>query len=213
MYLVNTNWLLKKIYRQCIWDLPTKEKVLYLTFDDGPHPIATPYVLQCLKEYQAKATFFCIGKNVVDHPEIYRQILDQGHKVGNHTHNHYNGWKVTDKEYFDNILLAANHIHSNLFRPPYGKITMFQAKHLSKVNPFGDIEHPFKLIMWTVLSGDFDTKINGNEVSLNVINNAKEGSIVVFHDSEKAYPRLQHALPKVLEHFSKKGYRFEIIPS
>lgn len=213
MYLVNTNWLLKKIYRQCIWDLPTKEKVLYLTFDDGPHPIATPYVLQCLKEYQAKATFFCIGKNVVDHPEIYRQILDQGHKVGNHTHNHYNGWKVTDKEYFDNILLAANHIHSNLFRPPYGKITMFQAKHLSKVNPFGDIEHTFKLIMWTVLSGDFDTKINGNEVSLNVINNAKEGSIVVFHDSEKAYPRLQHALPKVLEHFSKKGYRFEIIPS
>lgn len=211
MYLVKTPALLKKIYHRCVWEMPANEKIIYLTFDDGPHPTATPFVLNCLKEYNAKATFFCIGKNVVEHPDVYQAILENGHRAGNHTHNHMNGWKVSDKEYFDNIFLAAKYIDSNLFRPPYGRISLFQSKHLSSVSAYNSTENPFKIIMWSVLSGDFDTTINGKETALNVINHAKAGSIVVFHDSEKAYPRMTEALPKTLAHFSKLGYRFESI--
>lgn len=211
MYLVNTPWLLKKLYPQCIWNIPTQEKVIYLTFDDGPHPTITPFVLDCLKQYNAKATFFCIGKNVVANADTYRMVLDHGHKVGNHTHNHLNGWKVKDADYFKNIYEATQYIDSNLFRPPYGRITQFQAKHLSKISPYQNKQDNFRLIMWSVLSGDFDIKISGKEATLNVINNAKEGSIVVFHDSEKAFPRLKESLPQTLEYFSKKGYRFDSI--
>ena len=209
-YFVKTPWLLKKLYPRCIWDIPVKEKVLYLTFDDGPHPAATPFVLNTLQQYNALATFFCIGKNVVEHPAIYRNIIDAGHRIGNHTFNHLNGWNVRDEQYVQNILEAGKYIDSNLFRPPYGRITRWQVKLLTEIKN-SPMHKNFSIIMWDVLSGDFDKEATGEKCSFNVIGNARPGSIIVFHDSEKAFPRLQTSLPQVLEHFSKKGYRFEPI--
>ena len=204
-YLIKAPWLLKKFYSECIWNIKTEEKTLYLTFDDGPHPQATPYVLEELKKYNARATFFCIGKNVKEHFDIYKQIISDGHKPGNHTYNHLNGWKTNDKEYLEDIIEAAKIIDSNLFRPPYGKITKFQLKALQgeKLN--------LKTIMWDVLSGDFDTSIKPENCYLNVINNAEPGSIIVFHDSLNALPTLQYTLPRVLEYFTEKGFQFKIL--
>ena len=205
-YTIKTPWLLKKLYPGCTWNISTKEKIIYFTFDDGPHPEATPFVLQALAAYNAKATFFCIGKNVVEYPDIYRRIISEGHRVGNHTFNHLNGWKVSDKEYFENILLASNHIDSKIFRPPYGKISAFQIRHLK------DEPLKYKIIMWDVLSGDFDTRLTGEQCSFNITRNAGNGSIVVFHDSEKAFPRVRIALNECLRFFSEKGFRFESLP-
>jgi len=202
-YFVKTPWFLKKYYSSCIWNMPRQEKKIYLTFDDGPHPVATPFVLDELKKYNAKATFFCIGKNVQEHADIYRRILDEGHRVGNHTNNHLNGWKVTDEAYFKNIREAAETIDSDLFRPPYGRISRFQVTGLTKSKT------PFKIIMWDVLSGDFDQKIHAEKCISNVIKNTKKGSIVVFHDSEKAFEKMKEALPEMLIYFTKLGYHFE----
>jgi peptidoglycan/xylan/chitin deacetylase (PgdA/CDA1 family) len=203
-YFVKTPWWLKKIYSSYTWSIPTKEKIIYLTFDDGPHPEITPFVLKELKNYNARATFFCIGKNVLAHPGIYKQILDEGHGVGNHTQNHLNGWKTSNDAYMKDIAEAANYIDSNLFRPPYGRITSFQAKHL------GDAMRgtKAKVIMWDVLSADFDARITKERCLQFVILRALPGSIVVFHDSEKAFEKLHYALPKVLHHFSEKGFKF-----
>ncbi|MFY7964883.1 MAG: polysaccharide deacetylase family protein [Chitinophagaceae bacterium] len=203
MYLVKTPWLLKKIYSKCAWNIDTKEKKIFLTFDDGPHPTATPYVLDLLKQYNAKATFFCIGKNVEENRNIYNRIIEEGHTVGNHTQHHLNGWKVSDDDYINDIKQAANNIDSKLFRPPYGRISHFQIKLLQQMN--------FKIIMWDVLSGDFDINLSKDKCANNVLLNAKEGSIIVFHDSQKAWERLQYTLPKVLDYFSKNGYQFDRI--
>ena len=202
-YFVKTPWLLKKIYSSCIWDIPSQENKIYLSFDDGPHPGATPFVLDELKKQNAKATFFCIGKNVAEHPYVYKRILEEGHRVGNHTHNHLNGWKVSDKAYFDNIAEAKKYIDSHLFRPPYGRIKSFQVSCLQKAG--------FKIIMWDVLSADFDQKISGEQCASNVLRNAKKNSIIVFHDSEKAFGRMKIALPKTLEFFKEKGFVFDVI--
>lgn len=210
LYFVKTPWWLKRLYPRCVWDIPVKEKILYLTFDDGPHPVVTPFVLNTLKQYDARATFFCIGKNVAAHPDIYSNILEEGHRVGNHTFHHLNGWKVTDEMYLKSIFEAGKYIDSSLFRPPYGKITRFQVKLLTGIRN-SPVTSNFKIIMWDVLSGDFDVALLGSTCSRNVIKNAQPGSVIVFHDSEKAFPRLKEALPRTLEHFSKKGYRFEAI--
>jgi Predicted xylanase/chitin deacetylase len=209
-YFVKTPWWLKKLYPGCIWDIPAGDKVLYLTFDDGPHPQVTPFVLDTLKQYNAKATFFCIGKNVAAHKDIYSNMLDDGHRAGNHTFHHLNGWKSTDEQYLRNILEAGKYIDSNLFRPPYGKITRFQVKLLTGIRN-SPMNNNFNIIMWDVLSGDFDTKLTGANCTSFVTKHAQPGSIIVFHDSEKAFPRLKEALPNILEHFSKQGYRFEVI--
>lgn len=201
-YLVKTPGLLKKVYPDCVWNFSREEKVIYLTFDDGPHPTATPFVLETLKKYNAFATFFCIGKNVVEHPDIYKSILVNGHAAGNHTHNHLNAAKSVSEEYVANIKEAKKYIDSNLFRPPYGKISRFQAQIISRV---------FHIIMWDVLSADFDVKISGEKCARNVTRNAREGSVVVFHDSEKALKRLEVALPQTLDFFSEKGYVFKAI--
>ena len=198
------------MYPECVWDIPVHENILYLTFDDGPHPQATPFVLAELKKYNAKATFFCIGKNVVEHPEIYKRILLEGHRVGNHTHNHLNGWKVNDQEYIENILHARKFIDSNIFRPPYGRITKFQNRLLTTASAQNQ-QQLFKIIMWNVLSADFDLRVSPENCAANVIKNAKKGAIIVFHDSEKAFPKLQVALPRVLKHFSDKNFKFEEI--
>ena len=129
-YFIKSPWWLKRLHPSYVWNMQTKEKVVYLTFDDGPHPEVTPFVLNELRKHDALASFFCIGKNVVAHPEIYKRILDEGHTTGNHTHNHLNGWKVKDDVYLKDILEASRHIDSSLFRPPYGRITAFQAKNL-----------------------------------------------------------------------------------
>jgi len=204
-YLVRSPWWLKKFYSRLVWSIPVKERVLYLTFDDGPHPVVTPFVLDQLKKYGAAATFFCIGKNVQEYPHIYRRVLMEGHRVGNHTHNHLNGWKTDDKKYLANIREAAQLIDSNLFRPPYGRISLFQSDLLRR-EPLN-----YNIIMWDVLSADFDRALDGERCVRNVIGHARPGSIVVFHDSEKAWDRLRIALPIVLEHFHQKGYRFESI--
>jgi peptidoglycan/xylan/chitin deacetylase (PgdA/CDA1 family) len=206
-YLVKTPWWLKKWYGGLVWDLPQKtgDKVLYLTFDDGPHPVATPFVLDELRRHGARATFFCIGKNVREQPLIYRRILEDGHRVGNHTQNHLNGWKSSDSDYIHDIAEAARYIDSSLFRPPYGRISAFQAS-LLRGAPF-----QYDIIMWDVLSADFDRALSPGKCARNVMRHARPGSIIVFHDSEKAFPRLKEALPAVLAHFGEKGYRFDAI--
>ncbi|MCX6208031.1 MAG: polysaccharide deacetylase family protein [Bacteroidetes bacterium] len=204
MYLVKTPWLLKKLYPSLIWSEKVQdEKTIYLTFDDGPHPIATPFVLNTLQQYNAKATFFCIGKNVDEQPAIYHNIIHQDHAIGNHTYNHLNGYKTKDEEYIDNIIQAATVINSTLFRPPYGRITRFQARLVQEMN--------YSIIMWDVLSGDFDIHLSKEKCLENVLLNTKDGSIVVFHDSEKAFERLEYALPKMLEHFTQLGYSFKAL--
>jgi peptidoglycan-N-acetylglucosamine deacetylase len=205
------------MYPGLIWDMPVEEdeKILYLSFDDGPHPIATPFVLDQLKKYNAKATFFCIGKNVVEYRDIYKRVLDEGHAVGNHTHNHLNGWNVKDKEYIDDILQAGQVIDSKLFRPPYGRITRFQSKTLRREGTTEQRttinDQRFSIIMWSVLSGDWDNNIDGEKCYENIILNARPGSIVVFHDSAKALERMKFALPKVLEYYAGRGFQFKTI--
>jgi len=207
MYLIKTPFWLRAFYPKCTWNIPSNNKVIYLSFDDGPHPEATPFVLAELKKYHAKATFFCIGNNVLKHPNIYESILQEGHRVGNHTYDHLNGWKTTTNEYIENIKDATSLIESNLFRPPYGRITKRQIRALSSIKNL-----PQQIIMWDVLSADFDLKLNGEDCARNVIKNTKPGSIIVFHDSQKAWDRMSVALPMVLAYFSQLGYRFETIP-
>ncbi len=204
-YLVKTPWWLKKIYKQCTWSIDRNDKCIYLTFDDGPHPTITPWILDELKKYNAKASFFCIGKNVIAYPEVYKRIIEEGHSVGNHSHNHLNGWKTNDKIYLDDIAMAKKYIDSNLYRPPYGKIKFFQLRQL--VLPRFNL----KTIMWTVLSGDFDQKITKEKCLENVKQHVSPGSIIVFHDSEKAYERMQFSLLETLKYFTGKGYKFERI--
>lgn len=199
-YLVKSPWWLQRLYPGCVWSMPPSGKTLYLTFDDGPHPEATPFVLDLLDQYQARATFFCIGKNAAEHRELYNSIPDRGHRVGNHTYQHLNGWKTPDNVYLADIEAAQREIDSRLFRPPYGRISRFQLRLLQgKLTP----------VMWTVLSGDFDPSISWQQCVENVTAHAEDGAIIVFHDSEKAFSTLRQALPVLLDYFSEKGYRFE----
>lgn len=191
----------RQLNKNLVWNIPTKEKIVYLTFDDGPHETATPFVLDQLKNYNAKATFFCLGKNVQTYPDIYKRILHEGHTTGNHTFNHLNGLSTKRDIYIDDVSKAAEYIQSNLFRPPYGKISPFTSKILK--NKFG-----YKIIMWDVLSADFDIKISPEKCLQNVLNNVERGSIIVFHDSTKAWNAMQFALPNVLRKLSEDGYIF-----
>ena len=204
-YFVKTPGWLKRIYDSYIWSIPVNDKILYLTFDDGPHPEATPFVLKELKKYNALATFFCIGKNVVSYPAIYKQLINEGHSVGNHTYNHLNGWKTGNDDYLKDIALASHEIDSELFRPPYGRITSFQAKNLRSAMKG---KEP-KVIMWDVLSGDFDIDCTPQQCLANVLLATVSGSIIIFHDSEKAFPNLAYTLPRILNYFSEKGYLFK----
>jgi hypothetical protein len=206
MYFIKTPFWLRIIYSSCIWRKSNQEQVLYLSFDDGPHPEATPFVLEQLSKFDAKASFFCIGENVQLHPSIYNAIIAAGHVVGNHTQNHMNGWKNTTTNYIADIQKATKVIDSNFFRPPYGRISFSQIKALRLHTNL-----PQQIIMWDVLSGDFDTTITGEQCAENVIQHAGPGSIIVFHDSTKAMDRLRIALPKVLAYFSKLGYQFKAL--
>ena len=203
-YLKKIPGFVGKIFKDRVWKIDTDEKVLYLTFDDGPHPQATSFVLNELKKVNAKATFFCIGKNVAAEQRIYQQLLDEGHSVGNHTHNHLNGWKTATDTYINNIREASQLIHSSLFRPPYGRIRKEQGRLLRRVNGF-------RIIMWDVLSGDFDQQLSPQKCLDHILQKTTKGSIIVFHDSQKALKNMQYALPGVLKHFSQSGFSFEAI--
>lgn len=196
--------IIETLFPNFIWEIPSKEKVIYLTFDDGPTPEITDWVLDCLKDYNAKATFFCIGKNVKLHPKIYNRILEENHAIGNHTFNHLKGWKTKKTKYIEDVNKASCYINSALFRPPYGRIKSKQSKVL--------IDKGFKIVMWSVLSLDWDEKVSENQCYNNVIEKSEPGSIIVFHDSEKASRNMMYALPKTLDYFSKKGYTFKRIP-
>lgn len=207
-YRVKTPWILSKVlYSRLVWKMPVGNKpAVYLTFDDGPHPTATPFVLDQLAQHNAKATFFCIGKNVEQHPDIYREILRQGHTVGNHTHNHLNGWHTAKARYMADVQLAEKHIDSRLFRPPYGRIRRGQ------INALNNRNDPYRIYMWDVLSADFDTNISPQQCLENVLDHTEPGSIIVFHDSAKAWDRMSYALPQVLEHCKRNNWELQALP-
>lgn len=203
MYFVKNPLLLKKLYPSLIWDVPVNDRSVYLTFDDGPIPEVTPFVLEQLKAYNARATFFCIGDNVRKHPDVYEMILRQGHSIGNHTFNHLNGWRTSTEDYISNIDECSKYTGDQLFRPPYGRISPSQIKAFKENFPDS------KIIMWDVLSGDFDTKIDAEKCYQNVVRNVEPGSIVVMHDSLKAMPRLEDSLPRILKELNEEGYLFK----
>ncbi len=202
MYFFKTPFWLKWLYPKRIWEIKTHEKIIYLSFDDGPHPTITPYVLDLLKQFDAKASFFCIGHNVERYPQIYQRILSEGHSTGNHTYDHINGFKTSNTEYVADIKKAANWIESDLFRPPYGRLKSVQASQLKN----------YRIIMWDVLSGDFDPALKKEACLKMVKSKTRSGSILVFHDSQKAWEKLEYVLPELMAYFKAEGYRFEKLP-
>ncbi len=200
LYTVRSPWWIRRLFPACIWEMPQDVQAVYLTFDDGPHPVATPFVLDTLGAYGMKATFFCIGQNILKYPDLYQRILDEGHSVGNHTHRHLSGWSTSDADYLKDIGTAGRLISSDLFRPPYGRITFSQLRKL------GSGATPMRTVMWSVLSGDFDTGISPEKCLRNVIDNMKAGSIVTFHESEKSLPRMIKILSSVLDELKRQGW-------
>ncbi|MBJ6369085.1 polysaccharide deacetylase family protein [Snuella sedimenti] len=206
---------IKRMFPNYIWDIPNTNKTIYLSFDDGPTPEITNWTLKTLNDFNAKATFFCIGNNIAKYPKIFTDILNEGHAIGNHTYNHQKGWKTPIKNYLKNVFEAQEIMEKeiqdsefrvqNLFRPPYGQLKSRQGKKLIALG--------YDIIMWDVLSFDWDKNTTKENCLKHVLNNATNGSIVVFHDSVKASRNMQYALPKTLEYFNNKGYRFETIPS
>lgn len=209
---IKTPLLAKKMFPNYLWDIPSDKKVIYLTFDDGPTPEITDWVINTLKDYNAQATFFCIGDNVKKYPAIFKNVINNGHSIGNHTQKHLKGWKHKTDIYLKDVEDAENTItkilnsefeNLNLFRPPYGKLKPKQGRIITELG--------YKIVMWDVLSFDWDKDVSQEKCFQNVISKASNGSIVVFHDSKKAAKNMQYALPKVLEYFSEKGYVFDAI--
>lgn len=197
MYVTKTPAVVKALYSSLVWNMPRNTNEVYLTFDDGPHDQITPQVLTHLKNHKAQAGFFCIGKNIVQNPGVFLEIKNDGHSIGNHTYDHVNGWKTNNDVYFDSVKKCQDLTQTDLFRPPYGKITRQQSKQL---------RNDYKIIMWDVLSGDFDKNVTKEKCLNNVLKNIQPGSIVVFHDSEKAAERMLYALPKVLDFIAEKQW-------
>jgi peptidoglycan/xylan/chitin deacetylase (PgdA/CDA1 family) len=203
-----TPFFLPWLYPSLVWRLPTTEKVIYLTFDDGPVPGATEFVLENLAKFNAKATFFCIGDNIRKHPDVFQKVISDGHRIGNHTFNHLKGWSSSTEKYVENVKRfeeqsSIDHGQStNLFRPPYGRIKRSQISALNT----------YSIIMWDVLSYDYQKFGKVERQLRGTIKATRPGSIVVFHDSFKAEPKMQYILPRYLEHFNGLGYRFEVIP-
>ena len=212
MYLVKSPWWLKMLYPQMVWNKSRLEKTIFLTFDDGPIPEVTPWVLKTLKAYEAKATFFCIGDNIQKHPDIFAELKADGHSIGNHTQNHLKGWTVADDIYLDNISQCSHWMDSDLFRPPYGRIKRSQIREIQNSKfKTQNRDQAFKIIMWDVLSGDFDIQLSPEKCLQNILRNTGNGSIIVFHDSLKAWERLAYVLPKALEFWQKEGYSFGVL--
>lgn len=198
----NTPKFIIRFFKNLEWHYSRSSKVIYLTFDDGPTPGITNQVLDILDNYNAKATFFCIGRNVERHRDVFNEIIFKGHVIGNHTYSHLKGWKNPIKTYIQDTHLANIYINSKLFRPPYGRIKNAQIKYLLK---------KYRIVMWDVLSHDYDPRWPKKICLRNVLKSTRNGSIVVFHDSEKASKNMLYVLPRMLQHFSEKGYKFESI--
>lgn len=205
MYLVKSPFFLRWYYPSLIWNKTRSEKAIYLTFDDGPIPDVTEFVLKTLNDYQAKATFFCIGDNINKYPSVFKQLITAGHRIGNHTYNHLKGWKTADADYLSNFEKCQLLTGTPLFRPPYGRIRKSQIKSIKSHHPDTEI------IMWDVLSGDFDTNLAAEDCFKQAIKHTCNGSIVVFHDSIKAFDRLKYTLPRFLKHFQQLGYTFKTL--
>ena len=205
MFLHYSPFWLKAFFPGFIWQMPVNEKKIYLTFDDGPIPVVTEFVLETLDAYNAKATFFCIGDNVRKHPDIFQKVLKSGHSIGNHTYNHLNGWKTEDEIYLENIKKCQQQlaVDTVLFRPPYGRIRRSQSRI---------VQESRKIIMWDVLSGDFSAELTPEICLKKTIRHTRPGSIVLFHDSIKASTNMQFALPAFMKHFSRLGYGFDALP-
>lgn len=209
MNWIKTHWIIKKIFPNYVWDIPNNENKVYLTFDDGPTPEITEWTLNQLQQHNAKATFFCIGDNIRKYPEIFNKVIASGNSIGNHTFNHLNGWKTETSDYIENTKLCTTEISKlktknyQLFRPPYGKIKPSQSKPLRKLG--------YKIIMWDIISYDFDSTITPEKCLQNVLKNVKSGSIIVFHDSKKAFNNLEYSLPRILEFLNEKGFVCDII--
>lgn len=197
MYLVKTPPIIKTLFSDFIWNIDTEEKEVFITFDDGPIPELTPWVLDVLAEYGFKASFFCVGDNVRKYPEIYKRIINEGHTIGNHTYNHVNGWLTDQTTYLDNIKKCDVLIQTDFFRPPYGKMRRSQSSVIKTEKT---------IVMWDVLSGDFDQTISKEKCLSNVIDNYGPGSIIVFHDNIKAETNLKYTLPRFLQHLSDHGF-------
>jgi peptidoglycan-N-acetylglucosamine deacetylase len=202
MNLVKTPRILKTVFPRITWDFQDTEPSLYLTFDDGPTPSITAEVLSILARFNAKATFFCIGRNVERNPDVYQQLLTNGHATGNHTYSHLKGWYTPNHEYYDDISLAAQFIQSGLYRPAYGMITPLQLRQLAL---------QYRIVMWNIMSYDFDYGTSPEKCLKNVIRYTSNGSIVVFHDSVKASKKVLYALPRVLEYYANRGFTFKSI--
>ena len=230
MYFIKSPILLKWYFWRfpnLVWNKSRFTKTVYLTFDDGPLPIVTDFILNTLKNYQAKATFFCIGDNIEKHPETFKLIKKKGHRIGNHTYNHLKGWKTDDETYVSNFLKCQALTNTDLFRPPYGRIKKSQVNLICKAyvdlaeasNPKSEtvetkqqtLNPPLQIIMWDCLSGDFDIKLNPKKCYLNVIKNVQNGSIIVFHDNLKAFERLEYTLPRVLSYLKNNSYQFGLL--
>ena len=200
MYFFSTPLFLKKGFgKNIVWEKRNAKKSIWLTFDDGPDTLVTPFVLGELKKYNAKATFFCLGKNVEAHPEIFEMISKDGHKIGNHSYSHINGWATDSKKYIADVEMCNSLVKSELFRPPYGKIKLSQLRKLKE---------QYTIVLWSLMSGDFDINISKEKCLDVVLSHSKNGSIIVFHDSLKAKEKLEFVLPKFLEHFNNLGYSF-----
>lgn len=202
-YWIKTPIIVKKIFRNQVWDIPSNKNSIYLTFDDGPTPGLTDKILSILSKYNAKATFFCIGKNVKKYPDLYNQIVSSGNSFGNHSMTHPMGWGKSKKMYLKNVEEAEKLINSNLFRPPYGKINFKSNKALQK---------KYKIIMWDVVGGDFDKNCSETQLIKNITENAERGSIIVLHDNMNVKEKMLNALPKIIEKLQRDGYNFEAIP-
>ena len=204
MWIEQPPFLYRALFPGAVWRITSRnEKQLFLTFDDGPIPEVTPWVLDLLDNYNVKATFFCVGDNVAKHPDIFQELLNRGHTVGNHTFNHLQGWKTWAKTYVQNVNKADYFIRSGLFRPPHGLIRFLQAVALM---------HKYNFIMWDVVSRDYSKYFTGEEVLNNVKKYTRNGSIIVFHDSLKAEKNLRYALPLAIEYLLKEGYTFKKLP-
>jgi peptidoglycan/xylan/chitin deacetylase (PgdA/CDA1 family) len=202
-YWVKTNRFIKWIFPKYVWDIPNSGKKVFLTFDDGPTPEVTQWALSQLQQFNAKATFFCIGNNIESHPDIFKKVLDDGHAIGNHTFNHLNGWQHDNRKYLENVRQCADSINkltveTKLFRPPYGKVKKSQAKILR--------ESGYEIVMWDILSADFDHSITPEQCLNHVIKNIESGSVVIFHDSVKGFKNLEYVLPKTLAFLKENGY-------
>ena len=211
IHFYKTPQLFRKLSKDLIWQKPDDEKSIYLTFDDGPIPGLTEKILAILKSFHAKATFFCVGDNINKHQLEFERLLEDGHRIGNHTYNHVKGWNTPAKDYISNIEECQQLIDQRcgiesvpLFRPPYGQITRRQ---------IGLLKHNFEIVMWTLLAYDFSYQHSPEQSLQKLINYTSEGSIVVFHDNYKAERKLMHMLPRFLDHCTKQGYSFKILPS